>query len=435
MLPLVALIGRTNVGKSTLFNRLLRSDKAITHNKPGVTRDRLYGEVHHAPKSFSLVDTGGLYLDSGTQMKEAIFEQAREAIQEAQLLLLVMDGRSGLTETDRELAEFLRKSRKPVFAVVNKVDGAELEQRLAPDFYELGLDLFCVSAAHGFAVPELVESICSSLPQELEEEPESCNLRMALLGRPNVGKSSMVNAFVGEKRLIVDSRAGTTRDSVDVALERGGKRYLFIDTAGVRRRSRVNKPLEQFSVLRALKTSSRADVSVLLLDAVQGVTQQDKKILDYLQKEKIPALAAVNKIDLIPKPKLGKVKAYFEQELRICPHMPLVFTSSVNKSGLGGVLPLAEKIWGQYNKRISTAELNRGLEEMVGKHQPPVVAGRRAKFYYMTQPEVSPPTFVFFLNDRSLVGKQYSRYLEKQLRKIFALSMTPVRMVFRTSRG
>ncbi len=435
MLPLVALLGRTNVGKSTLFNRLLGSKKALTHDHPGVTRDRIYGVSDKGPRPFALVDTGGLYPDSTERMEEAVFHQAREAIQEAHFLLLVVDGREGLTELDRELAEYLRRTRKPVRVAVNKVDGAELEERLVPEFHELGFEVRGLSAEHGYGVPDLLEELCRELPSLPEQEREEPGLKLALLGRPNAGKSSLVNAFVGEKRLIVDSEAGTTRDSVDVALERGDRRYVFIDTAGVRRRNRVNKPLERISVLRALKTSNRADVSILLLDALQGVTVQDKKILDYLTKERIPAIAAVSKIDLVPKAKLREVKRFFQQEIAFCPHLPLIYTSSVNKSGLGGILPLAEKLWAQYTMRVGTGELNRCLQTILERHHPPMMGNRRPKFYYMTQPEVAPPTFFFFLNDRSLVGKQYTRYLERQLRKFFGLDMTPLRLVFRTSQG
>jgi len=435
MLPLVALLGRTNVGKSTLFNRLLGSRKSLTHDLPGVTRDRIYGVVDKGRHPFAMVDTGGLHPDAEAEMDEAIFHQAWEALEEAHLLVLVVDGRQGLTELDRELAEYMRKSQKPVRVVVNKVDGAELEERLVPEFHELGYDVHAVSAEHGYGVPDLLDDLCRALPPAPEEESVEHGLRLALLGRPNAGKSSLVNAFVGEKRLIVDSESGTTRDSIDVVLERGDKRYVFIDTAGVRRRNRVSKSLERLSVLRALKTSNRADVSILLLDALQGVTVQDKKILDYLTKEKVPILAAVNKIDLVPKAKMGRLKKFFEHEMSFCPHVPLIYTSSVSKSGLGGILPLAEKLWAQYTKRVSTGELNRCLQAILERHQPPMVANRRPRFYYMTQPEVEPPTFVFFMNDHRLIGKQYTRYLEKQLRKFFKLEITPVRLIFRTSKG
>jgi len=435
MLPLVALLGRTNVGKSTLFNRLLGSRKALTHDYPGVTRDRIYGVSERGPRPFALVDTGGLYLDSAEPVEEAVFHQAREALEEAHFLLLVVDGREGLTELYRELAEYLRRTRKPVRVVVNKVDGAELEEQLVPEFHELGFDVLGASAEHGYGIPDLLEELCRDLPQTSEEEPAESGLKLALLGRPNVGKSSLINAFVGEKRLIVDSESGTTRDSVDVALERGDRRYVFIDTAGVRRRNKVHKSLERVSVLRALKTSTRADVSILLLDALQGVTVQDKKILDYLIKEKVPVIAGVNKIDLVPKAKLREVKRFFEREIAFTPHLPLIYTSSVNKSGLGGILPLAEKVWAQYTKRVSTGELNRCLQAILERHHPPMAGNRRPKFYYMTQPEVAPPTFVFFMNDQRLIGKQYTRYLERQLRKFFKLDNTPVRLIFRTSQG
>ncbi|MFP4049010.1 MAG: ribosome biogenesis GTPase Der [Desulfovermiculus sp.] len=436
--PLVALIGRTNVGKSTLFNRLLRQNKALTHDRPGVTRDRIYGQVHVEQDCFALVDTGGIEPESEHDLQSTILDQAREAMNEAHLVLLVVDGKAGLTPLDQELAALIRRTRKQVCLVVNKVDGPEQEDRCLADFYALGLDVIGVSAAHGYNCPSLLQEILRRLPREqpedriIETEPD---LRLALLGRPNVGKSSLINTLIGEKRLIVSPEAGTTRDSVDVILDKDGSRYLFVDTAGVRRKSRIRDSLERFSVLRALKSSKRAQVTVLVLDAAQALSAQDKKLLAFLDQEKTPLIVALNKIDLIPRPQRPKVKAYFEQELTFCPHVPVISTSSVTRAGLGGLLPLAEKLWAECGHRVSTGELNRVLQEVTSRHQAPVVKGRRAKFYYMTQTDVHPPTFVFFMNDRNLLKSNYAKYLEKQIRKRFKMGMAPLNLVFRTSQG
>ncbi|MFW5863260.1 MAG: ribosome biogenesis GTPase Der [Desulfohalobiaceae bacterium] len=439
MLPLVAILGRTNVGKSTLFNRLLREKKALTHDRPGVTRDRVYGEVQGERASFALVDTGGLEPDSSQNLDQEIYTQAREALEQAQMILLLVDCKQGLTAVDQELAQFIRKTNKPLRLVVNKVDGPEQEQDCLQDFYSLGLEMTPISAAHGYNMPLLVQQIQDwilDLGLQSQEPAESgLALQLALLGRPNVGKSSLINALLGETRLIVSPDPGTTRDSVDVILHKEGKRYIFLDTAGVRRRTRIRDSLERFSVLRALKSSKRAQVTILVLDALQGLSQQDKKLLSFLEQEKVPLLIAVNKVDLVPRKDRGKLKAFFEQELRFCPHVPRIYTSSVTSAGLGGLLPLAEKLWQECNRRVGTGELNRLLQQAVDRHQPPVVKQRRPKFYYLTQVESAPPTFVFFVNDHTLIQPAYARYLEKQIRKIFGFFMSPIQLVFRTSQG
>ncbi|MFP4392047.1 MAG: ribosome biogenesis GTPase Der [Desulfohalobiaceae bacterium] len=440
MLPLVAILGRTNVGKSTLFNRLLREKKALTHDRPGVTRDRVYGEVHTEHVSFALVDTGGLEPDSNQNLQQEIYAQAREALEQAQLILLLVDCKQGLTAVDEDLAQYIRKTNKPLRLVVNKVDGPEQEQACLQDFHSLGLEMIPVSAAHGYNMPLLLQNIQDWILElglkhggEISEPGQM--LHLALLGRPNVGKSSLINSLVGEKRLIVSSDPGTTRDSVDVMLKKEGKGYIFLDTAGVRRRTKIRDPLERFSVLRALKSSKRAQVTILVLDALQGLSQQDKKLLSFLEQDKIPLLIAVNKVDLVPRKDRNKLKAYFEQELRFCPHVPKIYTSSVTMAGLGGLLPLADKLWQECNRRVGTGELNRLLQQAVGRHQPPVVKQRRPKFYYLTQVESAPPTFVFFVNDHTLIQPAYARYLEKQIRKIFGFFMSPIQLVFRTSQG
>ncbi len=433
MLPIVVIVGRTNVGKSTLFNRLIKSKKAITHNRSGVTRDRIYGEVKYTPKPFAVFDTGGLTFEGQDQINKEIFFQVQEAISQASLILFVVDGRIGITPLDEEVADYIRKSNKPVLLVVNKVDGKEHVENLVPEFHSLGFELIPVSAAHGFNIPNLIEKIQKYLP-EIKDVPHIQGLKIALIGRPNVGKSSMINGFVGEKRLIESPIAGTTRDSVDVVLKRNGSTYIFVDTAGVRRRAKIKDPLERFSVLRALSSSKRANITILVVDVISRISHQDKTLIQFLQKEHVPMILAVNKIDLVPKRELETLRRYFKEQMRFCPYVPIVFTSTVDKSGLGGILLLAEKLWKETNKRISTGELNRGLQFAIKRHQPPVVKNKRPKFYYLTQADIIPPTFVFFLNDHTLLKDQYKRYLENQIRKIFGFKMAPIHLVFRTSR-
>jgi GTP-binding protein len=437
MLPIAAIVGRPNVGKSTLFNALIRQQKALTHDEPGVTRDRIYGEVRWTSRPFALVDTGGLVLDDQEQFDAEVLDQAKEAVAECSVAILVVDARDGLTPVDREAAALLRASGKPILLAANKVDGPE-QEHLTAEFHELGLELMPVSAAHRYNLRELGERIEALFgedawagPDEPDDEPGG--LRLAMLGRPNAGKSSIINALIGERRLIVSDVPGTTRDCVDVTLERGERRYTFVDTAGVRKKGKVEHGVERFSVLRSFTASRRADVSVLVVDASQGLTTQDKKLLSFLDKEKTPFILAVNKTDLAPRSGLSYLEEYYRKALAFCAHVPVVYTSALTKAGLGGLLPLAEKLHEECGRRLSTGELNRAMRTALETHQPPLFKGRRAKFYYLTQPESNPPTFVFFVNDPELVKASYVRYLETRLRKLFTLKMCPLRVFFKAS--
>lgn len=437
MLPYVVIAGRPNVGKSTLFNRLIRMNKALTHDRPGVTRDRLYGVVRDSGRElFAVVDTGGLVMEGRDAVEEEIFIQASEAIASADLILVVADGRQGLTRLDQHLAGLVRQSNKPVHLVVNKVDGEELESQLMSDFYALGLDMTPVSAAHGYNIHQLVETIREKLPAEEDTQDQAIEqgLRFSFLGRPNVGKSSLLNALAGQDRVMVSETAGTTRDCVDITIEHQGRRFTFIDTAGVRRRTTIRDDLEQFSVLKALRSSKRADIVFLVLDALAGVVGQDKKLLSFLDREKTPFVIMVNKIDLVPRPAQAKVRRMFSQELGFCAHAPVIYTSAMTRAGLGGVIPLAGKLRAQCQTRVGTGELNRLVKESVSRHQPPVIKGKRAKIYYLTQAGINPPEFVFFVNNPELFKPSYRKYLEKQIRKLFRLDMAPLKMFFRASR-
>jgi len=441
MLATIALIGRPNVGKSTLFNRMIRSNKAITHDMPGVTRDRIFGLVRpqDGGRPFNLVDTGGLVPGGEGDFEREIMEQATEAMREAQVVLLVVDAREGLMPVDEHVARDLRSSGLPTLMVVNKVDGAE-QEGLSAEFHALGLDMVSVSASHGYGIPDLMARVESFLEEhgiaseEEEFDEEKQGLRLAMLGRPNAGKSSLINAVLGERRLIVSDKAGTTRDSVDVTFERQGKKYTFVDTAGVRRRTKITEDVEQFSIFKALKASAKAQVAVLVLDGTQVLSHQDKRLINYLDNEKTPFIVVVNKTDLVPdKEKMKLLKEHFAKELAIVKHVPVVYASALTKAGLGGLLPLAEKIVKECSLRVGTGELNRIMQAVIDRHQPPVIKRRRAKFYYLTQADTQPPTFVFFVNDDKLIMASYVRYLESQVRKLVGLTMAPMVIRFKAT--
>lgn len=468
MMPKVVLLGRPNVGKSTLFNRLIRSNRAITHDRPGVTRDRMEGVVRSRfGRDFAIVDTGGITLDSHQTVAEGpagirgfeadILRQAEIALKEADIICMVVDGRDGLMPFDEHLAAYLRKCGKPILLVVNKVDGAEKEELMLADFHGLGFPLIACSAEHGHNLRALEEEIRDMLPEddgfEGEEESASVELeeardtpgvrrrrvtdhmRLCLLGRPNAGKSSMTNAFIGEDRMIVSDQAGTTRDSVDVTVEKQGRTYTFVDTAGVRRRSRITDTVERFSVNSSLKSTTKADVTFLLLDATEGLTSQDKRLIELLDERKTPFLIIVNKIDLIPVKARADIMKDLKEELSFCSHVPVVPTSARTGEGLDRLIPLAERIYAECGTRVSTGLLNRAMEETLTRHQAPVVRRVRPKFFYLTQAESEPPTFVCFVNDADRVAESYARYLEKSLRRMFGIRHAPMRLHLRSSHG
>lgn len=443
MLPIVALVGRPNVGKSTLFNRLLRKSRSITHDMPGVTRDRIYGECTMGDTRFDLIDTGGMVLESeatpelSKDFEDEIFEQAQEAINEANAILFVVDGKEGLTPLDRQAAEYVRRSGKPVLMLVNKVDGSEFEASMTAEFHELGIEFLPVSAAHGYNLHDVRDRVRKfvldlGLP-ETEDDGAEKGLRLTMLGRPNAGKSSIINAIIGKDRLIVSDVAGTTRDSIDVTFEKQGKRYTFVDTAGVRKRANIQDHLEKISVIRALKNSKRSDVTIMTIDITLGVGRQDKRLIEFLAKEKTPFIVVVNKADLIPRNETKRALSLFEEALRVVPHVPVIMTSAHKGVGIGKLLPLAETLVQECAIRVGTGELNRIMQAVVEKLQPPVVKRRRAKFYYVTQADEPVPTFVFFCNDHTLVRESYVRYLENQFRKMLGIKSAPVSIVFRSS--
>lgn len=442
----IALIGRPNVGKSTLFNRLLRKSLAITHDTPGVTRDRILGTASINGVEIDFIDTGGMILGedndpgdglTGQGFEKEILQQALDAMSESEALLLVVDGREGLTQLDRDAAGQARESGKPVLVVVNKVDGGELEDQAQSEFFSLGFDMIAVSASHGFHIHEfrdrVAELALDHAPPEPEDDGIERGLRIALLGRPNAGKSSMINAVTGSSRLIVSDVAGTTRDAVDVSFDRKDQRYTFVDTAGVRRRTNIRESLEHFSVVRSLKSSRKANVTIMVVDAVEGLTRQDKRLLEFLIREKTPFAVAVNKIDLIPREEDRMLREAFTRELRFAAHVPVFYTSALKKKGIGKLLPLSEQIVSECAIRVGTGVLNRSMESVIERHQPPIVKRKRPKFFYLTQADASVPTFVCFVNDHTIIKDSYARYIENALRKMFGIHIAPMDMVFRSS--
>jgi GTP-binding protein len=478
------------VGKSTLFNRLIRSNRAITHDRPGVTRDRLVGVVRPGrPEAFLLIDTGGVSLDGGNRpepgpdglrgFEEAVLAQAREAVAEASLLCLVVDAREGLTSFDQRLAAFLRKSAKPLLLVVNKVDGPEKADLLLADFQGLGLDAVPCSAAHGYNLRVLEDILRERLfgPEEereadgdpLAEPPDLSGqagdpapgpssgfrregepaapeagdplaapapegpLRLAVLGRPNAGKSSLVNAMAGKARMIVSDLPGTTRDSVDVAVDLNGLPCVFVDTPGVRRPARIADVLERYSVSSSLKSASKADVTLLVLDASEGVTQQDKRLIDLLHERRTPFLILMNKSDLFSAGERAGLEKTFRRDLEFCPHVPLLFISALKRRNLAGIVPLAGEIRRECALRVGTGLLNRAMQVVLERRQPPLARRVRPRFFYLTQAETRPPTFVFFVSDAERVLPAYRRYLERALRSRFGIAHAPIRLHFRSS--
>jgi len=410
---------------------------------PGVTRDRIYGECRMGDVRFDLIDTGGMVLESeatpelSKDFEDEIFEQAQEAINEAHAIIFVVDGKEGLTPLDRQAAEYVRRSGKPIFMLVNKIDGSEFEAELTAEFHSMGLEFMPVSAAHGFNLTDVRKRVRKfvvglDVPSD-EDDGIERGLKLTMLGRPNAGKSSIINAVIGKDRLIVSDVAGTTRDTIDVTFEKKDKRYTFVDTAGVRRRANIQDHLEKISVIRALKNAKRSDVTILTIDITLGVGRQDKRLIEFLAKEKVPFIVVVNKADLVPRKETNMALEAFRRELRIIPHVPIVMTSAHKGVGIGKLLPLAEAMRKECEIRIGTGILNRSLQAVLERQQPPVVKRRRPKFFYVTQADEEIPTFVFFCNDHTLVKQAYTRYLENQFRKMLGINTAPINIVFRSS--
>lgn len=431
--PLIAIVGRPNVGKSTLFNRLTGQRKAIEEKEPGVTRDRLYGRATWRDRDFLLVDTGGLFLSSGEGLEREVRKQVFLAIEEASVIIFLVDGRQGITPLDEEIADLLRRQGKPVILAVNKI---ESRNKSIDDFYQLGFgEPLSISAAHGLNIGDLLDRVFSFLPPGVKREKKDEAISVAVVGRPNVGKSSLINLILGEERVIVNEEPGTTRDSVDTWLEREGTSYIFVDTAGIRRKSRVKENLEYYSVLRSLRTIENSDIAVLLLDAAEGVTEQDQKIAGYVLECGKAMIVALNKWDLVKEDRKkdgGKeILTKTRESLKFASFVPVIFTSIYEPRRLKNLFELINKVYRSYSMRIPTPVLNRLLEDAQGVNPVPSLKGKRGRIYYWTQVRSKPPSFVLFVNDPSLIHFSYLRYLENRLREAFDLEGTPVKLLLR----
>ncbi len=433
MRPIVAIVGRPNVGKSTLFNRLIGRRKAMVDDMPGVTRDRNYGNVDRFEVPFILIDTGGFEPETNDQLLRQMREQSRLAMEEADIILFVMDGREGLTPADREVAEMLRRAGKPVFHLINKVDGDRHEAAIA-DFYALGVDeVFTISAEHNRGIGEMMEAVVAALPQGGAAGTDDDVTKIAVVGRPNVGKSSLVNRLLGFERVVANPTPGTTRDSVDTYFTCKGKHYMLIDTAGIRRKGKTVEKIEKYSVMDSLRSIERADVALIVLDASQGVTEQDEKIAGYAYEAGRGCIFVVNKWDALDKDNssIGKFVESIRTEFKYLPFAPIVFVSALTGQRIGKIMTETDNVMAQYSRRVTTSELNRIFSEAVESHHAPLHQGRRVKFYYATQVGTKPPSFVIFTNRPDGVHFSYERYLSNRFRDAFGFTGTPLRLMFR----
>ncbi|NNK56756.1 MAG: ribosome biogenesis GTPase Der [Desulfofustis sp.] len=432
---IVALVGRPNVGKSTLFNRITRSRKAIVDPTPGVTRDRQYERVSWKDHFFMLVDTGGIDDNPEDAMVEDIRTQAMTAIEEADIILFIMDGKEGLMPADHEVINLLRRVEKRIFYVVNKIDGPEQEDELLIPFYELGVDqLWSVSAEHSYGFGTLMDGLCEALPDDSasQEIPEN-TIRLAFLGRPNVGKSSMINRIVGEQRMVVSDIPGTTRDSVDTLLSHKDKNYLLIDTAGIRRKGKTREKLEKFSILKALAALGRCDIAVVLLDAEEGITEQDAKVIGYTQEQGRGLILLVNKWDLVADDKKRQVQIMEEIALAVpfVGFAPLIRVSALTGYGFKRLFPAVGSVYRQFTATFPTSALNRLLADATEHHSPPIYKNKRLKLYYTSQISTAPPTFVIMTNSYKGVHFSYQRYLVNRYRDGLDLDRVPLRLLFK----
>ena len=433
MQHLIAIVGRPNVGKSTFFNKVIGRKLSITENRPGVTRDRIYASAEWRGKPFTLVDTGGIELKSEDVMWKQIASQAKLAVETADVILFFVDGREGLTSSDYDVADYLRRSRKPVVLVVNKLD--EYSQDKLFEFYSLGLgEPFGISAEHSRGIGDVLDEAVSSFEEGEEEENDA--LRIAVVGKPNAGKSSLVNRILGEERTIVTDIAGTTRDAIDTPFERDGEKYVIIDTAGIRRKRSVEDNVEYYSVLRAFDAVRRADVAVLVVDAVEGLTEQDVRIIGMVHEEGKPSVIVMNKWDLVEKDThtIETFEAKLKEDLKFMDYFKSVYISAKTGQRAEKVLKLAREAYDHAHFRIPTGALNDLLMDAMRISEPPSYQGRRLKLYYASQVSVAPPLFVLMVNDETLLHFSYARYLENVIRQAYDFSGTPIRIQVRNKK-
>jgi len=433
MNPIVAIVGRPNVGKSTLFNRLSRTRDALVDDQPGITRDRLYALVRWGEHNLTLIDTGGLEVARDEPLSEQVKEQAVRAIEEADKIIFMVDGREGIMPNDEDIAHLLRRSQKDVLLAVNKIDGPE-HDHLVSDFYRLGMKTaYPLSAAHGYGLKALMEGVVEGLPEAEPEGRTGDRIRVAILGKPNVGKSSLVNRILGSDRLLVSELPGTTRDAVDTPFSLQGKDYLLIDTAGIRRKTRVREKIDKFSMIKALRSLDRCHVAVIVLDAEAGVADQDVRICGYAFERNRAVILAVNKWDLVKHDvhEKKRLSDAVERQLKFLSFAPRVHVSALTGEGVLDLLKHMERLYEQYDRRISTGAVNRAISDMILKRPPPDRGQRRLKVFYATQVKTRPPTFVVFVNRPDMVHFSYERFMINQLRDALGLHLTPVKLIFK----
>jgi len=433
-LPIVAVVGRPNVGKSTLFNKLIGKRLSIVEDTPGVTRDRIYSKCEWRNREFMLVDTGGIEPDSDDIILSQMRRQAEIAIEKADVIILVTDISAGVTANDFEVASMLMKSGKPIVLCVNKCDWIGEPPAELYEFYNLGLgDLFPVSAVHGHGTGDLLDEVFKHLPDEDESMDDSEYVKVAVIGKPNVGKSSLINRIAGEERVIVSDIAGTTRDAIDTAIENDKGKFIFIDTAGIRKKSKVLEEIERYSVLRAYMAVDRSDVCVIVIDAQVGFTEQDSKVAGYAHEQGKGCIVAVNKWDAVEKDDktMNAFRKDLEEKFSFMSYVPFIFISAKTGQRIEKLFELIKYVNEQNSMRISTGMLNDVLAYATARVQPPSDKGKRLKIYYMTQPSTKPPTFVVFVNKAELFHFSYQRYIENQIRETFGLEGTPIRFIIR----
>jgi len=433
MTSIVAIVGRPNVGKSTLFNRLSRSRDNLVDDYPGLTRDNLYASVRWDGTPFTIVDTGGFDDNSEDTITAEIKKHVIKAVEEADRIIFLMDGQKGLMPGDEEMAAALRQVKKKIFPVVNKIDGPEHEH-IIHDFYRLGVDkVYPLSGAHGYGLKALMDDVVEGLPKDEPASVDSGQIRVAILGRPNAGKSSLINRILGFERSLVSEIPGTTRDSVDTLFKRKDREYLLIDTAGIRRKSKVSERIDKFSMIKALKSLDRCHVAVILFDAEAGFAEQDARICGYALERNRGLILGVNKYDLIrnDSAKRKSLDLAIERQLNFATFAPKINLSALTGENVKKIFDKIDIVYDQFSTRIGTGEVNRLVEDMIKKRPPPMVGPRRLKFFYATQIDVKPPTFVVFVNYPDAVHFSYQRFIVNQLRKEFNLTHTPIKLIFR----
>jgi len=434
MKPIVAIVGRPNVGKSTLFNKIGRKRLSIVDDMPGVTRDRIYMDANWLNHEFTMIDTGGIEFDESNHMLASMRQQAQIAMEEADVILFLVDGRAGLTAQDEEVAHVLRRTKKPIVLGVNKIDSPQREVDIY-DFYNLGLgDPIPLSASNLMNIGDLLDAVVASFPENTEDEHDDDEIRIAVIGRPNVGKSSIVNKILGEERVIVSDVPGTTRDAIDTHFMENGIKYTLIDTAGLRRRGKVEEPVERYSVIRSLRAIDRSDVVLLMINAAEGITEQDKKIAGYAHESGRGVVIVVNKWDIYPE-KDDKSTLRFTEDLRdeigFLQYAPVLYASALTGQRVSRVTALVKYVAEQQSMRIKTSILNELIRDAISVNPPPMHRGRQLKILFMTQVDIRPPKFILFVNDPELMHFSYLRFIENKLREHFGFEGTPLRLIVR----